>query len=72
MGYEEPSATFGLFLVVVGGGGGDGLREDGDTAGARTGGEERGMGVESIEEGDDGCIDIAFGRFVWLCFVYGF
>lgn len=64
MGDEKPGATFGFLLG--GGGGGEGLREDGDAAGAGAGGEEGRVGVDGVDEGDNGSVKIAFWRFVWL------
>lgn len=45
VGDKEPKAAPGLFLGGGGRGGGR-LREDGDAAGARAGGEVRGVGVD--------------------------
>lgn len=57
MGDEDPCAAFGFFVSC----GGDGwLREDGDAAGARAGGEETGVGVDGVEKGDYGCVYGAF------------
>lgn len=69
VGYEDPCATSGLLLRGRASGGG-GLREDGDSAGARTGGEEIGVGVEGIESGYNWGIYCAFRGFVCIIFFW--
>lgn len=65
VGDEDPFAPFGLFFGGGGGGGGGGVGEDGDTAGAGAGGEVRRVGVDGVEEWDNGFVYRAFWRFVW-------
>ena len=57
VGYEDPCASFGLF--VGGGGGCGGMRENRDSARARAGGEVRGVRVDGVEDGEYGCVYVA-------------
>lgn len=53
---EEPSATFCFFLCLERWNRREGLREDGNSAGARACGEVIRVLVESVDERDDWCV----------------
>ena len=64
MGDEEPGAASGFFVGV--GGGGRGLREDGDAAGAGAGGEVGRVDIDGVEKWHYMVVDCTFRRLVRL------